>query len=300
MLFLSKSLTKPSFGFIVLSMSINTVSLNCMNCGAPLELQSQMYNCLYCGSVFKPMADFGFQIPTPRPELVPKGLFEVSLGSNRYRVLGRIAAGEHSRVLLARRARATTEQVVIKVADSLDRLEQEWSNLSHLEGRCSYLDRLLPRPVEIGLARGKPAIAYRWRSGFVYNLAQVKRMFPGGVDPAATVWMWNRILDQLTSLRQLGYSHGRLCLEHLLVHPRDHGIAFCSWSEARTGGQGDLASSGRCMEELMTSSAPRPLRELARHAGSFSKARELKKELEKVARAVYGPPRFRPFVLNVT
>jgi hypothetical protein len=269
-----------------------------MNCGAPLETQTKVLKCLYCDSNFTPLADFGAGPPQIRPELVPKGLFEVSVGVTRYRVLGQLARGEHSRVLLARRAKAVTEQVVMKVSEEIGLLEKEWANLRHLVGRCSYLDSLLPEPVGLGMARGKPALVYRWRSGFIYNLAQVRKMFPSGVDPAATVWMWNRILDQLTSLRQLGYSHGSIRLEHLLVHPRDHGVAFCGWSSVAHGGQGDLAASGRCIGELLGRGAPRPLRELTTLAGQFDRPKDLKSELKKVARAVYGPPRFRPFVLG--
>jgi hypothetical protein len=284
----------------MLNMSINTASITCMNCGAPLELQNQVYNCLYCDSRFTPLIDFGFKIPAPRPELVPKGLFEVSVGETRYRILGQLGSGEHSRVLLARRAKAVTEQVVIKVAEELEILEREWANLTHLVGRCRYLDSLLPRPVDLGMARGKPALVYRWRSGFVYNLAQVRKKFRAGVDPAAAIWMWNRVLDQLTSLRQLGYSHGSIRPEHLLVHPRDHGIALCGWSSAALGGQGDLAASGRCIAELLGRGALKPLRELALHASQFDKPKDVKSELRKVARAAYGPPRFRPFVIPGT
>ncbi len=280
----------------MLNMSINAVKVTCMNCGAPLHKDDGLLNCQYCDSVFKPMIDLGYQIPGPRPELVPKGLFEVSVGDARYRILGRLARGEHSQVLLARRASATTEQVVIKVADDMSLLEAEWNNLRHLEGRCHYLDRLLPFPIGLGMARGRAAMVYRWRSGFVHNLTQVRGMFRK-FDPAHAVWIWNRILDQLTSLRQLGYHHGSLSPEHLLVHPRDHGIAFCGWRTATLGSGDDLAQSGRAVLYLLDSDAPRELRELAQNAGYFDKPRELQSELQKVARAVYGPPRFRPLVL---
>ena len=284
----------------MLNMSISVLGITYMNCGAPLDTRNPVYKCHYCDSKFAPLGGFASAVSGPRPDLIPKGLFELSVGSTRYRVLGRLASGEHSRVLVARKARPVTEQVVIKVSDDLGVLEKEWANLRDLTGRCSYLDRLLPDPVALGMARGKPALVYRWRSGFVYNLAQVRKKFSGGVDPAATVWMWNRILDQLTSLRHLGYSHGAIRLEHLLVHPRDHGIALCGWSRAACGGQEDLAASGRCIARLLGRGAPNSLCELARNADQFDCAADLKSELKKVARAVYGPPRFRPFVLPGT
>ncbi|MCA9778623.1 MAG: serine/threonine protein kinase [Candidatus Eremiobacteraeota bacterium] len=270
-----------------------------MNCGAPLQKDGRLLNCPYCDSVFKPMIDLGYQIPGPRPELVPKGLFEVSVGDTRYRILGRLAQGEHTQVLVARRAAAVTEQVVIKVASDMSLLEAEWANLRHLDGRCNYLDRLLPHPISLGMARGRAALVYRWRSGFVYNLAQIRRMFRR-FDSAHAVWIWNRVLDQLTSLRQLGYCHGSLRPQHLLVQPRDHGIAFCGWRTAALGRGDDLAESGRTILHLLDLDAPPELRELAESAGCFEKPRELKSELQKVARAVYGPPRFRRLVLPGT
>ena len=81
--------------------------------------------------------------------------------------------------------------------------------------------------------------------------------------------MWNRILDQLDRLKQLGDSHGDLKLEHLLVHPRDHGIAFCGWGKARLGPQNDLEMSARCIASLLGKRAPKPLLELTQSAHQF-------------------------------
>ena len=277
----------------MLIMSINVLSKTCSNCGAPLS----GYLCLYCDTEYKPAVDLGYRIPEPRPELVPAGLFEVELGSARYRVRGRIAVGGHSEVLLARTACAATRQVVLKVAEDVERLESEWSSLRHLQHRNSYLDRLLPQPLKLGSWRGKAVLVTGWRSGFVHTLAYARKRRPTGLDPAALVWIWSRVLDQITVLRDLGYSHRALRPEHLLVHPRDHGVAFCGWGEAVMGAHQDLADSGRCLTELMGNGAPRALRELAESAYQFDRPHHLQSELKKVARAEFGPPRFVPFAL---
>lgn len=256
--------------------------------------------CLYCDSVFKAPKTPEYRVPKPRSGLLPRGLFELPVGKAGYSILGRLAVGENSQVLLARRARATTEQVVVKVAQdkpSEEALRREYSNLTHLRGRDPYLDRLLPQPVDLAPARGRLALVYRWRSGFIHTLERARKEYPEGVDPAATVWMWNRILDQLTCLESLGYSHGDLRPEHLLVHARDHGVAFCGWSRARLGPQDDLAASGRCIRRLLGSDAPKALLELTACAHQFDHPESLQNELRKVAEAVFGPPQYRPFAL---
>lgn len=279
----------------MLNMSIKTLITTCKNCGAPLE----GYICQYCDSHFGPSEGLKTGLK-PAPALVPAGLFEVTIGDRKYRVLGEIARGAHSSVLLARRAGLLTEQVVLKVSEHSEILQREWRTLRHLEGRCSYLDRLLPHPVGCGTVAGRTVLAYRWRSGFVHTLALAKEQYPEGVPATAVVWMWNRVLDQLTSLHHLGYSHGEIKLEHLLVHPRDHGIAFCGWSRARLGEGTDLEQSGRCMAELLGPNAPRPLLKLAGQAAQYGSACRLQDQLQEVAEAVFGSPRYVPFALPRT
>lgn len=272
----------------MLIVSIILQAIKCPNCGAPLPGST----CLYCGTVFQ---NFKEAIPAVPSDQSPKGLFEISLRDRSYCVLGLLAQGEHSQVLLAHRAGAVAEQVVIKV-DGPD-LESEWESLRRLQGRREYLDRLLPQAVAFGQCRGRNCLAYRWRSGFVHTLALARLEYPQGIAPEAAVWIWDRILAQLICLKDLGYSHGDLRLEHLLVHPRDHGIAFCGWGKARLGGQGDIAASARCIGRLLGSRAPSALRDLTQKADRFQDPRHLKEEVQKVARALFGPPRFQAFTL---
>lgn len=276
---------------IMLIVSIILNITTCPNCGAVLK----SYECEYCCSVFAPIVDPGYRIPKPRPELLPEGLFEVNVGDTPYRVLGQLARGENSQVLLARRASAVTEQVVIKLGGP--ELKKEWEALRHLQGRRELLDCLLPHPIQLGTVRRHTALVYRWRSGFIYTLAFARQQYPAGIPPEATVWMWNRILDQLSCLKELGYSHGDLRLEHLLVHVRDHGIAFCGWGKARLGEQGDLEASARCIGELLGPGTPSPLLDLVYSAHLYNSPQHLKTQLKRVAEAAFGPPKYRPFAL---
>lgn len=273
------------------------MSTRCPNCGAPIQAQPV---CAYCDSQLEPVRPD--RTVRTRPEILPKGLFTVEVGEKSYCVLGQLAQGENAKVLLARTAQATTEQVVLKVAEpgKAEALEREWASLKHLQGRSGFLDCLLPQPVQLGQARGRLTLVTRWRSGFVYTAAQARQQYPEGVDPAATVWMWNRILDQVSCLNELGYSHNDLRPEHLLLHPRDHGVAFCGWGRAALGQGNDLARSGQCIAALLGRKAPRALVQLAHDAHYFDSPRELRAALREVAAAAFGPPRYRPFALPRT
>ena len=277
----------------MLNMSIKIVQKSCLNCGAPLTGLS----CSYCDTIFSVVKESAAPAePMKKEDLLPKGLFEVTIDGKGYRVLGELARGKRCQILLARRARAATEQVVIKLSDNHAHLREEWHQLRNLQGRRSYLDRLLPQPVACGKLETATALVYRWRSGFVYNLEQVKKSFPNGVDPAAAVWMWGRLLDQIACLASFGYSHGGIELSHVLIHPRDHGIALCSWGRAGLGEPGDLEASGRCIAELLGRRGPTPLLALADKAGTYTDPEQLAAELRDTAQRLFGEPKFTKFI----
>ena len=266
----------------------------CCNCGAPLK----SLLCEYCDSSFESLK--GPVVGAAGLSDSPEGYFKIQLGDREYAILGQLAQGQHSSVLLARLARRVTEQVVLKVALGLQgerTLKSEWAVLRELQGQCPYLDSLLPQLVGQGEVRGRWVLAYRWRSGFVHSLSRAKRDYPEGLPAVAVVWIWNRLLDQLASLEDLGFQHGELRLEHVLIHPRDHGVALCGWGQAGRGFGGDLQDSGRCMTELLGPKAPEPLKRLTREAGEFRNAEQLQGELRRVSRAVFGPPKFHKFAL---
>jgi hypothetical protein len=230
----------------------------------------------------------------------------VQVADQAYQVHGRLAQGSRCDVFLARREAPLTEMVILKVArQEGESLQREWEVLAHLHESTDYLARLLPQPVSCGWARcaGRPrhpAAVYRWRSGFNHTFAEARAHYRAGVDPAATVWMWNRLLEQLADLHKLGYAHRGLSPNHLLLHPRDHGLIVCGWSRCRPDSASqDLVASARCVASLWGSGVPRALTDLVRRVPSYGDALQLKRELQRVAREVFGPPRFRPFHLPI-
>lgn len=62
-----------------------------------------------------------------------------------------------------------------------------------------------------------------------YSLADVKRRFPSGVDPADGAWMFHRLLAGLAKTHELGLVHGAVLPTHLLIRPEDHNGILIDW-----------------------------------------------------------------------
>lgn len=220
--------------------------------------------CAYCRATLVESRD-GFQLdeafedePTEAP-----GAARFWLRGARYRVDGRLARGESSDVLLARRDHRVGERVIAKVlraSTDRDRLDAEWSTLvalSKSEARGNHhFTRLLPQPVTQGEARfgahghaGDAFTAlYRFESGFVHDFNAVRNVYPRGVPATAAVWMYKRVLELLAFIHDSGFAHGAVLPRHLLVHARDHGVRLCGFSCA--GRIGDVLAARVKADEL--------------------------------------------------
>jgi hypothetical protein len=293
----------------MLNMSIKMVQQKCPSCGAPLSgLDGSIVVCAFCSTELHKGSSEGFRIPPALPPAHPvKDLGLVCVGNVGYRVHGRLAQGSSCDVFLARRNAALTEMVVLKIArERAESVTAEWRIIAELRQRAEgrFIGHLLPQPVGFGRTRcehraERTGAVYRWRSGFDFTFEDAHAQYPSGVDPRAAVWMWNRLLEQLGSLHELGYSHGAVCPEHLLIHPRDHGVLLCSWSQSGQHGRAtDLADAARCIAYVVSTKAPRILTDLIQRASKFRDAFELMAELKRVATEAFGSPRFHPFTLQ--
>jgi len=178
------------------------------------------------------------------------------------------------------------------------------------------------------------ASVFRFRSGFVHTMDDVFSAHPSGVSAETSVWLWKRILETLGWVHQSGLVHGALLPQHLLVHARDHGVAIVGWSCASSPGDKlpatnaslrayypddvwrgepastrvDLCMSARVLLKALggsvdraPSSTPAPLARLleshARGEARVADAWLVRDELDRVAREVFGPPRFVPFAM---
>jgi len=226
-------------------------ALKCPNCAAPVPPSvDRVLVCQYCNHVLTgvptlPWGRAGDAADEERPDDV--GRPRVQVAGRAYVILGRLAQGDSSDVFLARRDARLTEMVTLKVlranADA-DLLAREWKALDDLskseEQGAPYFRSLLPQPVAHGKLRSKDTDArltsvFRWRSGFQHTFEDITREYPSGVDPRAAVWLWKRALELLGWVHRSGFTHGAIVPQHLLVHPRDHGVVLVGWSCAVRG-----------------------------------------------------------------
>jgi hypothetical protein len=271
-------------------------ALECPYCGAPIapSASEALLVCAYCGRTLTgvPEASWGMrlaaEIDADRDVPVDPRRVCTVLG-RRYLILGRLAGGESTDVLLADRVGQAKERVVIKMLRALpdaDLLAREWRivhalNASVAQG-APFFTTLLPQPVAKGRADagdGIPrlALVYRWRSGFQHTLEEIERQYPAGVGARAAVWIWRRVLDLLGWVHRSGYVHGAVLPRHLLVHPRDHGVVLCGWSCATALAARERlpAWSAGCEAyypaEVLAGSPPSPTTDIAMSARSVAR-----------------------------
>jgi hypothetical protein len=255
---------------------------------------------------------------------VASGPDDVVVAGVRYRVLERIAQGDRADVLLAMRARALTERVVVKVlrdGGSGAALEAEWECLealhaSRAQGAPHFTMRLPPLVArgEAHLADGRraPALVFRALPGYGGTLDDVRREYPpheGGVDTRHAVWMWRRILELLGWVHRSGWVHGNVTPPQVVLEPREHGAILVGWSHAKRIGAGerpesDLAASARAVLSLLgpaSGDAPAIVDLLQACAAGRPPSADgwvLKETVGDAARQVFGPPTFVPFSLH--
>ncbi|MBB6121492.1 molecular chaperone DnaJ [Nocardiopsis algeriensis] len=164
------------------------------------------------------------------------------------------------------------------------------------------------------------------------GLDEVRRAFPGGIDPRDAAWMWRRLLVALGAAAAAGVVHGAVVPEHVLIHPEKHGLVLVGWCCSVAAGapgstphipatvpgreefyppevaarrparpETDIFMATRCIEHVTAGRLPRALRAFAR--GCTLPAPERRPsdgfavlgELDEALERLYGPRRFRPF-----
>jgi len=303
-------------------------------------------HCEYCSTPLVPSHGAFRLVKEREDELADPELPRLWIGGRRYAVLGRLARGEGSDVFLARWDHRLSERVVLKLLRDEaggPLLDNEWDVLSRLQeathqGR-DHFTRLLPQPIAHGEARigvqgteGSCRVSvFGYASGFIHTADDVRKAYPEGIPPEASVWLWKRVVESLAWVHSTGQVHGAILPEHLLVHARDHGVRLIGWSRSVRnrsplpavttsrrefypravwdGGaattETDLAMSARCMLWLLSgapdeasSETPKSYAQLLRQCAdgnSDHSGWELLEEISKIARDNYGPPKYVPF-----
>lgn len=70
------------------------------------------------------------------------------------------------------------------------------------------------------------------------SLRQVIDAYPNYIDFRDAAWMLKRMLEGLGHVHQLGYVHGAILPEHVMVHPTEHGAKLIGWGCAAPLGKG--------------------------------------------------------------
>jgi hypothetical protein len=132
-----------------------------------------------------------------------------------------------------------------------------------------------------GPHQGASALLYRWSGGFLHTLDEVRRAFPGGVEPRQAVWIWRRILETLSLLHQSGVVHGAVLPSHLLVQRADHGVRLVGYGRAGAAGEA-LVTPSLALEDYY----PRA----ARSAGRLSPLMDIQMSARCIAAVLGGDP----------
>ncbi|HEY0589495.1 MAG TPA: protein kinase family protein [Pseudoduganella sp.] len=299
-------------------------SLNCPQCGGVLPRQAiwRTVACPYCDATVTRSDSIvdvaSFHEALQRFQNDSAGQ-DARCGERRYRILRQLYIGASSRVMLARRCGRLGEHVVLKFANAA-KLEREHEILRQLQADTSsgsaYFSQRLPESIALGPDdNGGTVLVLRHPPGYWGSLAEVHRQYGTGLDARHVVWMWRRVLEVLAHVHSIGWSHGAVSLEHMLVHPADHGVFLVGWSRAqRHADQSrDLMQSAWSMRALLAgqragddvpalpASVPAPLAEVLQHACSDAHwlqeqgAAGLHYEVTSAAAAAFGPPRFLHF-----
>lgn len=154
----------------------------------------------------------------------------------------------------------------------------------------------------------RQAMAMKSVDGLV-TLEEVKRAYPDGVNPKDAAWMLRRLLLTVGLAHKTGWSHGQVGLEHVLIHPAEHGLVLVDWRKALpeaqwtddTRGQ-DIADAIACMEQITNmEKAPWRLANFIRGCQMYPhrlpSALTLRDEYDELIGDLWGKRKFRPFTM---
>lgn len=320
-------------------------ALQCPSCGGalPPSARRRPVTCGFCGATValdvKLVRAADYRAALARFQAAEVAERPVRVGGHAYRILGRVGRGESSDVLAAERVSPIPERVLLKilrVEDDAERLQHEDQVLRALRASkapgAPHFSRVLPRPVAVGRAAGTE----RWvavqghRPGFTADLTALRGALPGGVDPRHGVWIWRRLLELLAFVHDAGWRHDAVLPQHVLVHPRDHGVTLVGWTVAsalraplqahlqgaepfyprsgRARPEADVVMSARAVLWLLgaedleraPSHVPDAMARLLERAAAGEgelAPRALAGAMGAAAREAYGPPAFVPLNL---
>lgn len=260
----------------------------------------------------------------------PSVMATIKTRKREYEILRQIAKGEIANVYLCR---WSGEQGILKVLRNPrdnDMMAREAESLT-LFGAAPL--RYVPRLVEKMVYQGpdkvrRPTHVLGLETDFPGNwrtLRQVREAYPKGLDPQDMAWMWRRLLDALWNVHSKGRVHGAIGLDHVLIHPSMHGLTLVGWGCSGQVGDPIRVTSTTTMLPpraevmvpgldlwmaadsmgvlLMGAEVPKSIRAYLRGCRPLhpkhwpDDAGILLEEFDHIIEDLYGPRRFRPFVM---
>lgn len=126
--------------------------------------------------------------------------------------------------------RSGVESGVLKIArDKADNdlMAAECAALKAL-GKGTEYPRYLCKVLDSFEASGRRTTVMSYADGYL-PLHAIVEMFPMGMDFRHVVWFCNRLLSLVGYAQRKGYVHGGITPDHLLYHPRSHGLKLVGW-----------------------------------------------------------------------
>lgn len=136
-------------------------------------------------------------------------------------------------------------ETLVKVSETPrdnDLLQQEAAALKRLASDSGdEFARFYPTLVDsFQVADGKRRLranALGWMEGF-YNLDELRQYRPDGLDPLDAAWVWRRMVWALGGAHDIGLLHGAVLPQHVIVHPKMHGVLLVDWCYSTSGDGG--------------------------------------------------------------
>lgn len=133
-----------------------------------------------------------------------------------------------------------TLETIVKVARiprDNDLLAAEAATVSALRSGSTEHVMFYPKLVDkFQTADGRKRLrvnVLEYMDGFV-NLIEVKRKRPAGLNPLDAAWIWRRLLWALGGAHEQGVVHGAVLPQHVLIHPKMHGVVLVDWCYSLT------------------------------------------------------------------
>jgi hypothetical protein len=232
-------------------------AVTCPQCNAPLTPHpfARSIVCSYCGNTVRfdesSVSAVGFREAFRIWNAPQAYQFSswISIGEKHWAIDKCIAHGDISDVYIGQRARWPSELVVMKLlrdSNDMSLVNNEWETLQKLHrsqapGADTFVMRI-PQPVmhgniTAGPHPGKHVSIFRWTSGFYHNFEKILQVYPQGIPPIASIWIWRRILEVLSFIHNSGMVHGAVLPSHLLVQENEHGVLLVGYSAAGRSGE---------------------------------------------------------------